>query len=144
MAAARIPDQETSPYFGVQKRDTGYVAERRMTYGNMKLGKFYHRMADELEAAFLNDAINYFGSNKKTYSYNFANGRTVLTVYGSQDRKVLYERLAKYCPMGEEYLDQVFNEYKSFFTNEVKNLWERHREYILKVSADHFPRVPNL
>ena len=141
MAAARNPHKETSPYFGVQKRDAGYVAERRVTYGNMKLGKFYHRMGDELEAAFLNDAIHYFGSNKETYAYNFANGWTVLTEYGSQYRKVLDERLAKCCPMGEEYPDQVF---KSFLTHEVKDLWDKHREAILKVSADHLPRVPNL
>jgi len=133
MAAARTSHQETSPYFGVQKRGTAYVAEiRNVTYGNMKLGKFYHRTADEEEAAFHIDAINFFGSNKETYSYSFANGRAVLTKYGSQYRKLLDERLSKYCPMGKEYRDQVFNEYKSFLTHEVKILWKEHREYILK------------
>lgn len=146
MAAARNPPQETSPYFGVQKRGARYVAERRnVTYGSlMTLEKFYHRTTDELEAAFLNDVIDYFSSNKETCSYNFANGWTVLTEYGSQYRKVLDERLAKYCPMGEEYPHQVSNEYKSFLTHEVKEMWDTHREAILKVSADHLPRVPNL
>ena len=145
MAAARNPPQETSPYFGVQKRGARYLAERRnVSYGNTKLDKFYHRTADELEAAFRSDAINYFASNKEACPYNFANGRTVLTKYGSQYRKVLDERLAKYCPMEKEYPDQVSNEYKSFLTHDVKELWDTHRDDIVKASADHFPRVPNL
>lgn len=110
----------------------------------MTLGKFYRRTADELEAAFLIDAVNHFGSNKKTYSYNFANGQAVLTAYRSQFQKDLDERLAKSCLMGQEYRDHVFKEYKSFLRHEVKELWKTHHEDILMVSADHFPRVPNL
>lgn len=110
----------------------------------MTLGKFYRRTADELEAAFLIDALNHFGSNKKNYSYNFVNGQTVLTEFGSQYQKGLDERLAKSCLMGQEYRDHVFKEYKSFLRHEVKELWKTHHEDILMVSADHFPRVPNL
>lgn len=137
MAAARISRQETSPYFGVQKRDGRYVAEIRLT---SELGKFYRRTADELEAAFLIDAINHFGSNKKNYTYNFVNGQKLLTMQGSQCQKGLDELLAKSCLRGKEYRQ----EYKSFLMREVKKLWDTHHEYILMVSVDHFPKVPHL
>lgn len=110
----------------------------------MNFGKFYHRTADEREAAFLIDAINYFGSNKKNYSCNFVNGQRILTVWGPQYKKGLDERLARPCLEGQKYRDHVFQEYKSFLMHEVKTLWETHHEDILKVSAEHFPGVPNV
>ena len=131
----------SSPYVGVQKsKSGGYAVEKRhFLYQGAKYGKFYHRIEDEREAAFISDFVNYVSGNNDS-TFNFENGRKVLEEHGSRLLLELEKSLAR-CNWQTLNPKPRRIELRKCFIDEAKKLWNKHKGEILKVRSVHFVKV---